>query len=273
MAYQLTQEAVIEGKSIEYVDAPFDKGHRLITSRNGKIITGRDLAHARIQTGAKHSLSKNGSYIREGILYSQENPLLLSVSSILENAGKTTRAHQEDEACFPDAKIVENCRSQAEKDRKKDPQDRRVLILAQTENFEIPTNRFNEEEVTLWLFKDQAKAYGDYLKANDIEAMPVWLAGKSYTNDQKKPFERQLWLHRLGSQSGLGAGNGGLSCVAWLRGVSRGTVIAEGDSQKISESYTSEEIAKAAHSLDLNRLREGRLENLLIEELRKLQKL
>lgn len=269
MAYQLTNEAVIGGKSIVYVDAPFDKGYHLIASRNGKIITGRDLAHGRIQTGAGHSLSQSGSYIREGILYDtkgEARPLLLSVSSILENTKKATQAHRGDKEYFPTEKTVETYRNQAEEDMNKNPEDRRVLILAQTENFEIPTDRFNEEETTLWLFKDQAKAYGDYLKVNGIKKMLVWLVGKSYTKDQKKPFERQLWLHRR-FRSELVGYYRRLDYYIRVRGVSRGAVTAEGGSQKIlesaSESYTQEQISDALESLELKGL-----EQLILDQLK-----
>lgn len=221
MSYQLIKEASLEGKTIQYVESPFDEAHGVITSRNGRIISGRHLAFARIQTGPNHSLSQNGSYIQEGILYDAKAtfPLFLSVSSILEHAIESTQANRDGKEYFPHEKTIETYRNQSEEDIKENPQERRALIIHQTESFEIPTNRFNQEELTLWLFKVQAEEYGDYLREDGIKEMPVYLVGKEFTKNQKKPFERQLWLDHLGVRSNLSGNYRDLDYYDRVRGV------------------------------------------------------
>lgn len=90
-------------------------------------------------------------------------------------------------------------------------------------DFVIPTNRFGEEEVTSYAFGDSARNYGNFLKDAGIKEMPVWMVD----NIGDKSFVRQAWLGRLGSSSGLGGGDGGLSYGDWVRGVREDALASE----------------------------------------------
>ena len=268
MKYKLIQEENVENLgNVGYVEAPFDEALQLLQENEYQApISGRDLAFARIKKGVDSSLSQYGSYIREGMLREPKEPqrvLFLSISSIIEDAKKATQAHRAGSEYIPSDKIVEEYRNQAEEDMKKDPQDRRVFIAPKAESYTISTKSLDEDELALWLFKDQVKKYKELLQENNIEEMPVWLPGADYIKSQDKPFERQLWLHHLGDGSELSGYYGGFYCDFRLRGVSRGAVTAEGGSQKISESYTLKDITEALETLKL----EG-LEQLILDQLK-----
>ena len=64
--------------------------------------------------------------------------------------------------------------------REKQPEKRKVFSLDKNQTFDIPTNRSRDEELTLFLFKDQAGEYGDFLKEHNINEMPVWLIDKFF---------------------------------------------------------------------------------------------
>ena len=72
--------------------------------------------------------------------------------------------------------------------------------LTKEKNFEIPTKRFGEDELTNYAFGKSAKEYGEFLKEAGIKEMPIYLA-----NIGTAPFARQAWLHGLdsGDWSGL----------------------------------------------------------------------
>ncbi len=223
MKYKVKHEAEIEGLGdIGYIEAPFDEALDILENKGYEaLISGRDLAFARMKEGAKSSLSNLGSYIKEGILYTpKQNPLLLPTSSIIYNAQEATQAHRNRKEFYSSQDIVAEALNEAEEDRKKNPQERRILILPKRETYTVPTKSFGDDEATLWLFKDQARVYGEFLYENKIHEMPIWLVDKKYA-DNKEPFERQLLLHHLG-RSGLGGDYLVLNYGLGVRGVRSG---------------------------------------------------
>jgi hypothetical protein len=75
------------------------------------------------------------------------------------------------------------------------------------ENTNIPTNRFSEKELTVYLFgnRDSKKAqlYGDFLTETGITEIPILVAHKNHVDTHSKPFPKQLWLGGLDEMSSL----------------------------------------------------------------------
>ncbi len=245
-------EASIKGLgSVFYAEKPYDEALAML--KPAKPITLRDLAYARIKEGYNSSLSGKGSYVKQGIIYiKKENPLFVFDSPIISSAVEATENHRKGEEFtnFDVKKYLEI----AEEDKKKHPSKRRVLISATTKSYSIPTNRFNEDEIALLAFKDISQEYGDFLRNSrfKINEMRVCFVNNEYVNEQTKPFERQLWLGGLGSDSRLSGYGRSLDYDSGARGVRRES--GEASAQKISESYTLKQITQALKQLKLSGL-------------------
>ncbi|MEK6935277.1 MAG: hypothetical protein AABW67_00660, partial [Nanoarchaeota archaeon] len=223
-------EAEIKGLGIVHrVAKPFDEALKTIKGAGASLISARDLAYARIQEGRDSSLCNFGSYIKEGVISVPNQSLFIRNSPLLnqEFAEQAVQAHKDGKEFYIDDKLTNQYCKQAEADKNKPLEKRRVLSLNKRGKFEIPTNRFNQEELTLWLFQDQAENYGLFLrdkKIKGINEMPVYLS----SNDNNKNFANQLWLCGLDCRSVLGGYGRGLGCGDDVRGVLKGS--AEGTS-------------------------------------------
>ena len=200
-----TLEAEVEGLGEIYrIDRPFNKALESLREQKTKVISSRELAYARIKEGGDSSLFNYGSYTREGFLYLKNEPVLVALNSPLldlQLAEQAFEASRKENYFLTDKKVYEQYKEQAEQDKNKILQERKVLILPKRENYEIPTNKFNENELTLFLFKDQAENYGNFLRENEISEMPVWLLDKNYVNSKEGSILTQLWLLDLGNWS------------------------------------------------------------------------
>ncbi|MEK6858758.1 MAG: hypothetical protein AABX53_02500 [Nanoarchaeota archaeon] len=220
-AQSVEVEAEHNSNSLIYKIAPWGTAVKSLYDAGAKVISSRDLADARIALGSQSSVSANGSYTKEGFIYvADQKPLVVAESPLLDVmlARGASDAHKAESEVFYDAKDVF---AQLDEDANKAPQDRRVLRLKKDKSYSVPTNRFGEDELALFLFKDRATAYGTFLRSNDIKDMPVWVVDKSYIDKQGSPFVRQLWLHRLDvdNQSVVYGDNGDLDMSNRVRGV------------------------------------------------------
>lgn len=178
----------IKSKGIEsaVVYAPFDKAKEALENKGYKIISLEENAKLRIQEGRNHYVSENGNWTREGIIYLPDKKIVLTKNSpIIINAKEATKAHRNGNEYFLTDEQVE----QALKDS--------VKLSGKS----IPTNRFKENEITSYAFRDVAENYGLFLKEAGIEEMPVYLA-----NISDKPFARQMWFRLLDGRSELYGG-------------------------------------------------------------------
>ncbi|MBN2051904.1 hypothetical protein JW756_00190 [Candidatus Woesearchaeota archaeon] len=199
MAYELTKEATVPRKgAIFYVAAPFDDEMKLFEKEGLKLISAKELAHARMKLGKENSVSQNGSWIREGGLYVPErlagkaSIVLLRDSLVLENPESAVAAHRKGkEASIDDDKAISVL-----EEAKKDSKNYHILESTQA----IPTNGFGENSTADFLFGKHAKDYGLFLKDARIGAVPLYFDGNDRINSQG-PYVSQLWLGRLGSDS------------------------------------------------------------------------
>ena len=179
----------------------------LLKEYGAEVIGLRDMAFARLHAGkdvnpdgmklSHPEILQHGCLTREAVIYSpREDTLFVSDSPILnsESAWQAVRAHigGKEYVFYPEHFV-----DLAKEDKDKEPQERRVLIVKDYENqgtnvINIPTNRFGEEELTLWAFKDVASDYGLLLKElYGVEEMPVVFSERSHIDEQEQPFLRQ----------------------------------------------------------------------------------
>jgi hypothetical protein len=190
--------------------APFDEGKKLLESEGYHIISLEENAGFRMQEGKEAFVSRNGNWVKEGVLYiPNKGNKLVRNSPILYSAVEAVQAHREGKEFYPSKEAIEKALEDS--------------INFSITNTEIPTNRFGENELTVWAFglgdSKKAQAYGDFLKESGISKMPAWSIDKNYVNEQSNPFARQLWFDWLGGRSGL-VGGGDLRCGSRVRGVS-----------------------------------------------------
>src|SRR3989338_5334246 len=188
-------EGVVEGLGkIMVTKAPlFEAIGQLERAGASSMISLRDLAYARMKSTKEDSLCDTGGFVVEGSVYLPNNPLLLVRESPLLNPAKKAEAEKikREEALSDSADrrlenlhilgLEEFCdvyKGVAEEDMHKEPQERSVYLLRNEGNkieLDIPTNRFAEEGLTLWAFRDVAEDYGLFLRNDHINEIPLLL--------------------------------------------------------------------------------------------------
>jgi hypothetical protein len=218
MNYELKLEGNVKGVgNIHYVEAPFDQEMKLFEDNDLKLISGKQLAVARMQHGAQSSFSQNGSWIKEGDLYlpaslaGKAAIILLKDSLILDNPEAAVNAHGQGKEYLVNKDKANEILEKAQKGNK------RYLLLQSTAK--IPTDRFGEEAVPVFLFGKGAKDYGLFLGEKGIKAMPLSFDSDEQINKQSSAYANQLWLGSLGDDSGIDGSGRCFSYYDWARGV------------------------------------------------------
>ncbi|MDP3917287.1 MAG: hypothetical protein Q8Q42_03290 [Nanoarchaeota archaeon] len=187
-----------------YVEKPFDEAKAELEANGYNIISLEQFAELRIAQGEGSRVANYGSRTKEGFLYvSKKGIFLVGDSPILANAEEAANCNRNGEEFYLTQEQVE---------------ESLVNSVQFKDASSIPTNRFEEDEITAFAFGRSAGEYGEFLKETGVKEMPVYLA-----NPEKRPFARQAWLHRfdVGNRSGL---NGNLGCLDYgiaVRGVRR----------------------------------------------------
>ena len=188
-------------------------------------ISIRDLAYARIQKGRCNSLSRYGSYTGAGFLHLKNEAYLLALNSPLldlELASQAVEVNRAGKYFSTGKDFYDKYKEIAEIEKNKEPENRSVLILSERKNYEIPTNRFNENELTKFLFKDQAENYGNFLsedKTKRIDKMPVWLVNEGDVDIREETVLTQLWSHNFNGSFSLDGYYRDFSSTEMIRGV------------------------------------------------------
>ncbi|MFA5060831.1 MAG: hypothetical protein WC494_00750 [Candidatus Pacearchaeota archaeon] len=198
----IIQDVKPTGTDSAYVERPFDEAKAGLESNGYKIISLEQFARLRIAQGKDSHVSNYGSYAREGFLYvPQKGIFLVRNSPILANAKEATAYHRKNQEFYLNDEQVE-------------------AALVNSVQFKdsnlIPTNRFGEDERTVFAFGEIAGKYGEFLNEAGIKEMLVYLA-----NLESKPFARQAWLHGLVQdfRSVLNGYDRNLGCSDAVRGV------------------------------------------------------
>ncbi len=245
-------EAEVDGVgNIGYLEVPFDQAVR--TFGRTKILTAESLAQGRIQNGKRSSLSTNGSYAREGVVYvpgegkilTRKSPALVS----LKEAERATQSHSQGKEFSITSKKAGEYLEKA-----KDQKDKSAILL--TDTGAVPTNRFGEDERTVWLFGKQAESYGDFLQNAGITGMQSYLSDE---NSQEEPFANQLWLSSLDDRSDFVGVGRVLSFSGRVRGVfSVGEADArspKAKSEPLTKHYTARQVDR--NITIVNKIRQG----------------
>ncbi|MBD3321863.1 MAG: hypothetical protein GF350_12275 [Chitinivibrionales bacterium] len=187
-----------------------------------------EMARARIAAGEASELCTTGAFVREAVVHTETGPTyyvrnspLLDIERIrsvihfhnmLEAVQGTERDHSGfGEIYFGDIlekSLFDSIAAYAVEDAGKVPWERRVLTVPQTKSFRIPVERFDKEELTLWLFDGplKARAYGEFLAKSGIRESPVWLVEWLVPDPARKPFIRQLFFGALKFGSSINGG-------------------------------------------------------------------
>ena len=184
-----------------YKQAPFDIGKEALESQGYHIISLEENANLRIQESQDSYVSRNGNYTKEGVLYLPSKGRFLTRNSpIMANPREATQAHRERKEYYLTNEQVEQS----------------LQGSIPIKQGSIPTNRFKDEEITVYAFGKSAEEYGSFLGEGEdgIQEMPISLA-----NLEKKPFARQMWFWDLDNRSELDGYFGFLSGGGWVRGI------------------------------------------------------
>jgi hypothetical protein len=94
-------------------------------------------------------------------------------------------------------KVFEDIVRQAEGDKGKPVEARRVLIHQGCDVAIIPTNKFAAHDLTVWLYggAQTAQEYGAFLRKQRIFSSMVWLVDWLNPDPGRKPFIRQLVMN------------------------------------------------------------------------------
>ena len=191
--------------------------------KNGLVIAGaRDIAHARINEDSQNPVH-DGSWIGEGVVYMDDNKAMIINSGYNPriNYEKLSRFEEYDNRGFVnnlriDSQSMEDIFRMVDEDQNKDPRYRRVLQVSKFQGV-IPVTNFESHELTLFLFRDAARDYGNFLEQKGVDCMPFYFpedhmgisdsrmealagaimgidystVGKSKAN---RPFMDMLWL-------------------------------------------------------------------------------
>jgi len=178
------------------VNGLFDKSFLTLKKlkRIGSLISSRDLAAAILNSGINSSLFLEGSYVNETGIYNPNRETILDRNSPILNsdsARDATSYHKERKE-FP--VVSSNYLIKINEERNKRPEEKSILVIPHRNNFEIPSNRFNEDEITLWLFRDIASEYGNFLSDNGVSGFSLELINSKYVDDNRNSFVRHLHL-------------------------------------------------------------------------------
>lgn len=205
----------IKPRGIEsaYINAPFDEAKKALEKAGYRIISLQENAGLRIQERKDAFVSKNGNFVKEGVLYVPQKGIFLARNSpIMENAVQATECHRNGkEFCLKPEQVEKSLADSVE-------------LKAEA----IPTTRFSENPITVYAFGEYAQRYGEFLKEARINKMPVYCLALI----ADKAFARQLWFCGLGYWSGLDGDGGLLGYSRRVRGVKDS---AEGTSKNLEQ--------------------------------------
>ena len=260
MAKPIVEATAKQGRILR-VDVPFDEAVTVLRQVGCRYpISVKDLALARMEKGKSHSLSQNGSYIREGVLYFQDAQPILALNSPLLDLGLAKQAVQANREgryfSTQDGKMYEKFAKLAEQGKNQEPEKRKAFYLPKA-NCTLTKEDADFNNILRSLFKGE-KAVDNYLEFNG-QGIPLYVVDPSTVKAQKGTLLTQLWFGDLGYRSVLN-GDRDLYCGSGVRGVPDS---AEGTAAKNSEVYSPAQISAVLKTKGLTGI-----ERILIDGLR-----
>lgn len=170
------------------------------------LIAAEQLALIRMSDGPKRPFSKEGTWIAENYNYATNGDILIAsgdYNPLLRSPAEAARAHRQGKEFYLDAKALDGLLKAAKEDPEEAVKTGVLLLRRKDVTTEIPTPQLAESPVCLFLFRSQAKAYGEWLSAQGVESVPQWVVPQDYASKQPRSFGRTLWVHSLNNRSAL----------------------------------------------------------------------
>ena len=185
----------------------------------------RNMAYMRLNKG-----SVEGARTCHAPIYAKDSPIILArVSPLIKNfkmAERAVKANRNNQYfATENTEIYDEYAKIAEKDKSKNPSERRALILPSKKRYIISPN----SEEAQALFKDTGKKYFETFCKNGINFYPV---DKDFVNKQKGSLVEFLWFGHPDYDSDLLGSDRDLDCGNRAFGVLPET--SEAGSKKIS---------------------------------------
>lgn len=169
------------------------------------VFSANKVAQVRILSGKDSVFSKKGCWVGENFNY---NGCEIVIAPRVIGVGKynpifafpveATNAHLDGKEFYFDNKIWSELRVMAEKDPEKAIKNGVPLLLSRKGlSEEIPVSALADDVQTIYLFKDFAKQYGEFLQANGVNGVSRYVVNENYAKKQGKPFGRALWVGSL----------------------------------------------------------------------------
>jgi hypothetical protein len=197
---------------------PFDQDLVAIKAAGGQLAIPQQVVQARRVADFKSSAWQRGSWIAANLVYAPGEDFVIwtlpSYSPIPKHPIEATEAHRAGKEYLIVEKEISELLEKA-----KSGKEQSVYVDKRTENFEIPVSKLHKDNLTKFLFKEDAQPYAGRLEEDGIENVPVWLVDSNHVKEQKAPFARALWLRGVDVRSGLGGDYGDLSYDFRARGV------------------------------------------------------
>ncbi len=200
------------------VRAPFNKATSILKKRGYQQISLEQDAKLRMLQESLYS--KHGNLVREAVLYNlKEKPRMVRNPPTLYLSSEAVQPHKESSEFYLTDKQIEQARADS-------------IELPEGE-FWIPTNRLVDDEITNWMFGENNKNFGNFLRDKGIMGLPIWVLDKNYVmmnvsahpeikrpHSQQKAFIRPVWFADLPRcNSYIFCNYFGLSDNFWARGI------------------------------------------------------
>jgi len=180
--------------------ASFAKGMAKLRQEGLDLITARELAEVR--TLSNGLLCHEVAIVGESYTYLPNGDIMIAareLSPLIKRADSAMREHYEDEEFYLDKRAIRRLMDRAETGLEK-AISTGVLYLPRKEvKREFPVAAICEETVPLFLLRDYAMKYQEFLAGKKVESVQHSVLGAHYAKRQKKPFTRPL---KLGSVFG-----------------------------------------------------------------------
>ena len=219
MGYQLKVDLKLPEIESAVVLAPFDKAFETLVDNGYGIISLAQNAEVRILQEPNPMRDFVSNLTREAIMHFpkggnkrliRDSPALYSPYGATKMTGESGIIGEVEGEFYPTKEQIEfSLEGSFELPRN---------------NFEIPTDRFDSDDLTVYCFggSESARTYGEFLRELGIFNMPITLLDDNYVNGKDKPFVRQMLFRGLGikdSLSGLYGHFRGLNHGCELRGI------------------------------------------------------
>jgi len=205
---------------IVYSSGPFDAAIAGLYEGGAEIWSAEKLAELRVQLGASHPVSRRESLLAENVNYMVDRDSDILVASgrynpLLKDPKGATNAYRDGNEGFNlNQQVIHELRERATPDPDKARQTGVFLLTRKDAKDRIPTRVLHEEGITRFLFGEQAEPYGEFLQANRITEVPLYLVTIAYIQQKKTAFARPLSVDRLlGLKSALDGYGKGLDHV------------------------------------------------------------